>query len=287
MKVILLGGNGQLGKEFKSFLMGIKNVELFSYEHSELDILNLNLLREAIRSIKPFAVINCAAYTKVDLAEDEKDEAYRVNTIGAKNVSLASGIVGAKAVYFSTDYVFDGAKGSTYSELDFPNPISVYGNSKYFGEIMTQLYNPNHLILRISWLYGVYGNNFVKTIINKAKNGEKLRIVSDQKGTPTYAYDVTRQTWKLLQENQVGLFHSVNEGETTWFEFALKVLRLLKMDAEISAINTEEFPAKALRPKYSVLRNYFLDLAGLNLMRKWEEALFDFVSMYKEDLVNG
>jgi dTDP-4-dehydrorhamnose reductase len=286
MKIILLGKSGQLGKEFENYLGKLEEVEIFSFSHSELDITNLDLLIKVFKDLTPDVVINCAAYTKVDLAEEEKDFAYRVNIIGAKNVSFASNSVKSKVVLFSTDYVFDGAKERPYTELDAPNPISIYGMSKYFGEIMTKTYNPNHLILRISWLYGAYGNNFIKTIIRKAKQRENLKIVNDQTGVPTYAYDVVLQTWKLLVKNQVGLFHSSNIGETNWFEFAKKVFELLKLNANTQPISTDEYPSKAKRPKYSVLENYFLKIEGLNVMRNWEDALKDFIETHRKELLN-
>lgn len=286
MKIILLGKSGQLGKEFENYLGKLEEVEIFSFSHSELGITNLDLLIKVFKDLTPDVVINCAAYTKVDLAEEEKDFAYRVNIIGAKNVSFASNSVKSKVVLFSTDYVFDGAKERPYTELDAPNPISIYGMSKYFGEIMTKTYNPNHLILRISWLYGAYGNNFIKTIIRKAKQRENLKIVNDQTGVPTYAYDVVLQTWKLLVKNQVGLFHSSNIGETNWFEFAKKVFELLKLNANTQPISTDEYPSKAKRPKYSVLENYFLKIEGLNVMRNWEDALKDFIETHRKELLN-
>jgi len=286
MKVILLGANGQLGKEFGNFLLGKEDVELYSFSHNELDILDLQKLVDKFQEISPNVVINCAAYTKVDQAEKEQTLAYQVNAIGAKNVSFASFKINAKVIYFSTDYVFDGIKGAPYNEFDKPNPISVYGESKLFGEIYTREHNPNHLILRISWLYGINGSNFVKTIIRIAKEKGELRVVNDQIGTPTYTLDVVRQTWKLIQEDSAGLYHSANIGQTTWFEFAKRIVEKLKLNAKVVPIKTEEFPSLAKRPKFSVLENYLFELENKNIMRKWEEAFDEFVEKHKIEMLN-
>jgi dTDP-4-dehydrorhamnose reductase len=285
MKIIILGGKGQLGKEFENFLKD--KAEIYSFSHLELDVLNQELLIKKIQEIKPEVVINCSAYTKVDKAEEEKEECIKVNAIGAKNVSYASYKVGAKVIYFSTDYIFDGEKESPYTELDSPNPISTYGRSKLLGEIYTSKHNPNHLILRISWLYGINGRNFVKTIIKKAKEEKELKIVSDQKGSPTYTLDVVKQTWELIKKDKVGIYHSANQGETSWYEFAKKIIEKLKINVKISPIKTGEYPALAKRPKYSVLDNYLLKLEGINIMRDWETALNEFLDTYGTLLLEG
>jgi dTDP-4-dehydrorhamnose reductase len=285
MKIIILGGKGQLGKEFENFLKD--KAEIYSFSHLELDVLNQGLLIKKIQEIKPEVVINCSAYTKVDKAEEEKEECIKVNAIGAKNVSYASYKVGAKVIYFSTDYIFDGEKESPYTELDSPNPISTYGSSKLLGEIYTSKHNPNHLILRISWLYGINGRNFVKTIIKKAKEEKELKIVSDQKGSPTYTLDVVKQTWELIKKDKVGIYHSANQGETSWYEFAKKIIEKLKINVKISPIKTGEYPALAKRPKYSVLDNYLLKLEGINIMRDWETALNEFLDTYGTLLLEG
>jgi dTDP-4-dehydrorhamnose reductase len=285
MKIIILGGKGQLGKEFENFLKN--KAEIYSFSHLELDVLNQELLIKKIQEIKPEVVINCSAYTKVDKAEEEKEECIKVNAIGAKNVSYASYKVGAKVIYFSTDYIFDGEKENPYTELDSPNSISTYGRSKLLGEIYTSKHNPNHLILRISWLYGINGRNFVKTIIKKAKEEKELKIVSDQKGSPTYTLDVVKQTWELIKKDKVGIYHSANQGETSWYEFAKKIIEKLKINVKISPIKIGEYPALAKRPKYSVLDNYLLKLEGINIMRDWETALNEFLDTYGTLLLEG
>jgi dTDP-4-dehydrorhamnose reductase len=287
MKIILLGSSGQLGKEFEKFLLKKENVELHAFTHNELDILDFEELVDKFQEISPDVVINCAAYTKVDQAEKEQSLAYQVNAIGAKNVSYASFKINAKVVCFSTDYVFDGLKSVPYNEFDKPNPESLYGKSKLTGEIYIKEHNPNNLILRISWLYGINGSNFVKTIIRLAKEKGELRVVNDQFGSPTYTLDVVKQTWKLIQDDSIGLYHSSNIGKTTWFEFAKKIVEKLNLNAKVLPIKTDEFPALAKRPSFSVLDNYLLKIESKNIMRNWEEAFDEFVQNYREVLLNG
>jgi len=285
MKVLVLGANGQLGYEFLNFLKD--KVELYSFSHSELDILDFEKLVDKFNEISPDVVINCAAYTKVDQAEKEQTLAYQINSIGAKSVSFASFKVKAKVVYFSTDYVFDGLKGSSYREFDKPNPISIYGKTKLAGEIYTKEHNPNHLILRISWLYGINGSNFVKTIIRLAKEKGELKVVNDQIGAPTYTLDVVKQTWKLIQDDSVGLYHSSNVGQTTWFEFAKRIVEQLNLKVKVLPIKTNEFIVLARRPSFSVLDNYLLKIENKNIMRSWEEAFDDFIESYRKELLSG
>ena len=284
MKVLILGANGQLGSEFKTFLKD--KAEVFAFNHNELDILDFKGLTNKFFELSPDVVINCAAYTKVDQAEREENLAYQVNAVGAKNVSFASFKVKAKVVYFSTDYVFDGTKNSPYNEFDKPNPLSIYGKSKLFGEEFTKQFNPNHLILRISWLYGINGSNFVKSIIRLAKEKGELRVVNDQFGAPTYALDVVKQTWQLIQDDSVGLYHCSSTGQTNWFEFAKKIVEQLNLNTKVLPIKTNEFPSLAKRPSFSVLENYLLKIENKNIIRNWEESFNDFVNKYKKKLIN-
>jgi len=284
MKILILGSEGQLGYEFKNYLEKIENV--YSFSHKEVDILDIKKLDNILKEIRPDIVINCVAYTKVDKCEDETDLAFLINSIGAKNISYLSYKYNSKIIYFSTDYIFDGEKKSPYNEFDKPNPLSVYGRSKLFGEKYTKEFNPNHLIIRISWLYGIKGDNFVKTIIKLSKINNILRIVNDQMGSPTYTLDVVKQIYELIKRDYIGLIHSANIGETSWFNFANLINEKLKLNIKIIPIKTEEYNAKAKRPKYSVLENYILKIENLNIMRNWEVAFNEFIENYKGDLLN-
>jgi len=285
MKILILGSEGQLGYEFKNYLEKIENV--YSFSHKEVDILDIKKLDNILKEIRPDIVINCVAYTKVDKCEDETDLAFLINSIGAKNISYLSYKYNSKIIYFSTDYIFDGEKKSPYNEFDKPNPLSIYGRSKLFGEKYTKEFNPNHLIIRISWLYGIKGDNFVKTIIKLSKINNILRIVNDQMGSPTYTLDVVKQTYELIKRDYIGLIHSANIGETSWFNFANLINKKLKLNIKIIPIKTEEYNAKAKRPKYSVLENYILKIENLNIMRNWEVAFNEFIENYKGVLLNG
>lgn len=283
MKVLLLGSAGQLGSEFKNFLKD--KVELYAYTHKEVDITDLNSIKETFQEIYPEIVINCAAYTNVDKAEEDEELAYKVNSIGARNISFLSFKVGAKVVYFSTDYVFDGKNSCPYREFDEPNPLSIYGKTKLLGEIYTRQHNPNHLILRISWLYGINGVNFAKKIVKLSKEKKEIKVVNDQIGTPTYSLDVVKQTWRLIQMDSVGLYHSANLGESTWFEFAKIIVNMLNLNAIVIPVSSNEFKTPAKRPKFSVLDNYLLNLEGKNIMRDWKNALIDFINNFREELI--
>ena len=285
MKVLVLGANGQLGSEFCNLLKN--KVELYPFSHSELDILDFKGLTNKFFELSPDVVINCAGYIKVDQAEKEQNLAYQVNAIGSKNVSFASFKVKAKVIYFSTVHVFDGNKNSPYNEFDKPNPLSIYGKSKLLGEIYTKEYNPNHLILRCPWLYGINGSNFVKTMIRLAKEKVELKVVNDQIVTPTYTLDVVKQTWELIQDDSVGLYHSSDTGQTTWFEFAKRIVEKLNLNAKVLPIKLDEFSTLAKRLSFSVLENYLLKLENKNIMRNWEEAFDDFVAKYKMELLSG
>ena len=285
MKILILGSEGQLGYEFKNYLEKIENV--YSFSHKEVDILDIKKLDNILKEIRPDIVINCVAYTKVDKCEDETDLAFLINSIGAKNISYLSYKYNSKIIYFSTDYIFDGEKKLPYNEFDKPNPLSIYGRSKLFGEKYTKEFNPNHLIIRISWLYGIKGDNFVKTIIKLSKINNILRIVNDQMGSPTYTLDVVKQTYELIKRDYIGLIHSANIGETSWFNFANLINKKLKLNIKIIPIKTEEYNAKAKRPKYSVLENYILKIENLNIMRNWEVAFNEFIENYKGVLLNG
>jgi len=278
---MILGANGQLGKELVKFLED--KSEIYYYSHKELDVLDFEKITQEFKKYLPNIVINCAAYTKVDKSEKERSLAFKVNSIGAKNISFASSKIKAKIVYFSTDYVFDGNKVSPYDEFDLPNPLSTYGKSKFIGEIYTREHNTNHLILRISWLYGIYGSNFVKRIIKLSKEKKVIKVVNDQTGTPTYTLDVAKQLWKLIQTDSVGLYHSSNLGKATWFEFAKIIVEQFNLNVKIAPITTDKLDTLAKRPRFSVLENYLLDLEDKNIMRDWKEAFKDFIKRYRRE----
>jgi dTDP-4-dehydrorhamnose reductase len=235
----------------------------------------------------PDAVLNCAAFTDVDGAEHEPDAAMRVNADGARNVSAAAALVGAAVVYPSTDYVFDGTATEPYDEEALTGPLSVYGRTKLQGEQATREANPDHLILRLAWLYGSTGHNFVRTILRLAREKDQLRIVDDQVGSPTFTEDVVHQLWTAIEDGCSGTYHCVNAGQASWYAFAAHIVHRLGLNVPVIAIHTEDYATPARRPAYSVLANRKFELEELNSMRPWEDALDDCLLRYREVLSHG
>ena len=276
MRVAITGGAGQLGSDLVCELS--EEFEIVSVDIPDFDITNLDATIQYLRRVKPTVVIHCAAFTDVDACEIEVDKAYLVNGIGARNVAIAARKVDARIVYISTDYVFDGEKVGPYREYDCPNPKTVYGATKLMGERFVTQQTHAHFILRIAWLYGRTGHNFVKTISRSAKTRDELRVVNDQHGTPTWAVDVARQVQRLLQTEAYGTYHATSQGSCTWFEFATALLEEAGIDVPIVPVTTAEFPRPAPRPKNSVLDNFLLRIQGMDIMPTWQDALKEFMT---------
>jgi dTDP-4-dehydrorhamnose reductase len=280
MELFVVGNNGMLGREMvraaRSAGHAVKGVDL-----PEIDIASPSSIRSCMAASRPGAVINCAAYTAVDLCESERERAFAVNARGAGLLAGAAEECGAVFVHFSTDYVFDGKKYSPYVESDPVNPASAYGASKREGELLVQKNCGRSFIFRIAWLYGTEGGSFVRTIRELAEKnapaGVSLRVVNDQTGSPTYTADVCRQTLRMLETGRFGLYHSTSEGECTWYDFAVEIVRAAGIPAIVEPCTTAEFPRPAPRPAYSVLENSALKKLGLNLMPHWKEAFAAFL----------
>lgn len=284
---VVIGAKGMLGKDLCATLRQ-SEIEIVEMDIDEVDISNMSSVLETFEMIKPRTVINLAAITDVDGCESMEDLAFSVNAIGPENLAKASREFGSFLVHISTDYVFDGSKGKPYTESDLPNPIGVYGKSKFEGE--TRILNTlqhNYLIIRTQWLYGPHGKNFVDTIVNAGRQNPKLKIVNDQHGSPTYSVDLAKAIIELGRLKLTGIFHVTNSGNTTWSNFASKILRTVGMtDVIIENISTEELGRPAPRPLYSVLDNSkFERLTGMKL-RNWECAVEEYLSS-KEKLRNG
>ncbi len=281
MKVALIGANGQLGNDLiKTVPNGVKLIPL---TRKEVDVTVKEQVERVIDDIKPDIVLNTSAYVKVDLAEDEADKAFLVNAVGVKNLVEVCHKTGAVLLHISTDYVFDGKKhGQPYYEDDQPNPINIYGLSKYAGELIVKNYLDSYYIVRSSSLYGVAGasgkgGNFPYTILRKAKAGEKLRVVDDIFMVPTHTYDLAQGLWRLItEEHPYGVYHITHTGYCTWYEFAKKILQLAGIEAEIEPIKHTEFPTRARRPLWSVLGTK----KGIQLCT-WEEGLEKFIKLAK------
>jgi dTDP-4-dehydrorhamnose reductase len=282
VKLLVVGADGQLGSGVVRLLS--PTVEVTARVMDELDVTDRAGLRQAVEASHPDVVVNCAAWTAVDRAETEQDAAYRVNVLGARNVAQAARRVGARVVYFSTDYVFDGAATEPYDEDAPTGPLSVYGRTKLLGEQATREGNPDHLILRLAWLYGSTGHNFVRTVLRLAREKDELRIVDDQVGSPTFTEDVVHQLWTAIEDGCSGTYHCVNAGQASWHAFATRIVRRLGLSIPVVPIRTADYPTPARRPAYSALADRKFDLEQLNGMRPWEDALDDCLLRYREVL---
>jgi dTDP-4-dehydrorhamnose reductase len=272
LKVLVTGANGQLGRELVC-LPERPDMEIVGFGREDLNVADLEQCRSVIRAHRPDAIIHCAAYTKVDQAESEPDEAYRVNAWGTRNVALAAEEVGAKFVYISTDYVFDGKGSRPYREFDATNPQSVYGRSKLAGEQLTQSLSSRYFIVRTSWVYGKYGANFVKTMLKLAGERDRLKVVHDQVGSPTYTLDLAHFLLDLVRTDYYGIYHASNSGICSWFEFAKAIFEERGINVQVDPCTTDEFPRPAPRPAYSVMDHGAIRIHGLKPFRPWREAL--------------
>ncbi|ANF22236.1 dTDP-4-dehydrorhamnose reductase [Thermococcus piezophilus] len=281
MKVAVIGAHGQLGTDLVKVFGEDPSFEVIPLTHKDLDVTVPETLK-VLKDLKPDVIINTAAYVRVDDAELYPDKAFAVNAIGALNVAEIANEIDAVNVYISTDYVFDGTKGEPYTEEDVPNPINVYGVSKYAGEIFTRNYSRKYYIIRVASLYGKVGasgkgGNFVNWVIEKARHGEELKIVNDQFMSPTYTIDVARTLKKFLEIGpEWGIYHMVNEGYCSWYEFTKAVFEILGWDVEVKPIKSSELNRLARRPKFSALGNGMLERIGMK-MKHWREALREYL----------
>ncbi|MFX3617521.1 MAG: dTDP-4-dehydrorhamnose reductase [Sporolactobacillus sp.] len=275
-KILVTGAHGQLGTEL-TLMLQEKDYETFGLGHDELDITNLAQVREVFQSIRPAAVCHTAAYTAVDKAEADREGAFLVNAYGTRNVAIAAEEIGAKLVYVSTDYVFNGEKEGTYSEFDAPCPLGVYGQSKYAGEQFVHDFHSQYFIARTSWVYGQYGNNFVKTMLKLAETHDQINVVNDQRGCPTYTKDLAEKIIELFQTDNYGTYHISNSGSCTWYEFAKAIFEIKGIDVKVNPCTSEEFSRTAKRPKNSVFEHLALNLNHFIEVRDWKKALDDYM----------
>jgi dTDP-4-dehydrorhamnose reductase len=274
MNVLITGGNGQLGKTFQA--LKEKEHSIHSLSKEELDVTDSKAVEDCFEKYNPGLVIHAAAYTAVDSAELYQKKAYDVNAVGALNVARSANEIGATMVYISTDYVFDGEKETFYIEEDEPNPKSVYGLSKWLGEVLVRRTSPKHYIVRTSWLFGHGGGNFVKTMAELGRRKREVQVVADQFGAPTYTNDLASTIFELIGK-PYGIYHISNSGSCSWYEFARKIYEELDADPTlVKPVTTEKYGAKAPRPAYSVMNLEKLVSTGVSRPRHWEEALKQF-----------
>jgi dTDP-4-dehydrorhamnose reductase len=276
MKILITGANGQLGRELQK-QYGKRDDELILTDVKELDITDVIAVNKFVNENKPDVIINCAAHTQVDKCEEQIELATKINAIGPKNLAAAAFAIGAEIVQVSTDYVFDGVRNKELTEFDNTNPQSVYGSTKLEGEKLVKALNPKHYIVRTAWLYGD-GGNFIKTMIKLSKDRDELKVVNDQVGTPTSTVDLARVIIKLVDEKNYGLFHCTCKGVCSWYDFAVEIFKIMNINIKVNPCTSEEFSAVAKRPKYSVLRNYMLELTTGDITRDWKESLKEYLA---------
>ena len=277
MKIAVVGSTGQLGSDAVQVLSSREHA-VVSLSHEAVEVADLEAVRAALQPIHPDVVLNCAAYVRVDDAEEHVTEAFRTNAVGAFNVAKVCSERGAACVYISTDFVFDGEKDVPYTEADAPNPINVYGASKLAGEYLIRQSCKDWMIVRVASLFGKSGargkgGNFVETVLQKARAGEFLRIVSDAHMSPTYTVDAAHALDRLIASGARGVFHVTNDGSCTWYEFACRVIALAGIDARVEPILASEYPTKARRPVNSALRSDRLEAVIGEVPRPWRQAL--------------
>ena len=274
MKILVTGAAGQLGREIAK--QGLEH-ELILTDSDNLDITDGKATMTFFRDVKPDAVIHCAAYTNVDGAEADADGAFKVNVIGSQNIAAGCLETGARMVYVSTDYVFDGAGSTQYCEFDAVNPQTVYGRTKWQGEEIVRQILGRHYIIRTAWLYGE-GNNFVRTMLRLAETQSTLRVVADQIGTPTSTVDLAWSVFRLLASDAYGTYHATCQGQCSWYEFAREIFLQTGKAVEVVPVTTAEFVRPAKRPAYSVLDNYMLRMSVGDPNRRWQEALHEYLN---------
>ena len=307
--ILVTGAKGQLGSDIVNVLKS--DCHTIPVDIDDFDITDLEATIGFIKKAKPNAIIHSAAFTDVDACGSQQDKAFAINGLGTRNVAIAAREVSAKLFYVSTDYVFDGTKPEPYREYDPPNPQTVYGQSKLMGEGFVREQLNKFFIIRIAWLYGQHGNNFLKTMLKLAQEKKEIAVVNDQNGSPTWTVDVARQIKKLLPTEAYGTYHCTSQGSCTWYEFALEIFKSANYSVErnssglvrlipsiqdlraktqdltpttqsltpiiLRPVTSEEFPRPAKRPANSVLDNYTLRIQGLDLMPHWKESLHKFM----------
>jgi dTDP-4-dehydrorhamnose reductase len=281
MRVLVTGGGGQLGRELTPVLKRLGH-QAVAAGREECDVTNQHLIDLALSRLRPDVVINCASWTRVDAAESEPEVAERVNALGPRLLAEACGRASVFLCHLSTDFVFDGTATEPIDESAVPSPLSVYGHTKLEGENEVRRFAPRHQIVRTSWLYGEDGPNFVLTILRLARERDRLRVVADQHGTPTWTGHLAPAVVRLVERGTTGTFHITNSGETTWHGFAEAIVDLAGLAVPVDPITTAEYPLPARRPAYSVLDNRAWRQLGEPPLPDWREGLAAYIGELQE-----
>lgn len=287
MKLAVIGANGQLGTDLREVLSG--EHEVIGLNHSDIEITNIDSIRNVLSSTKPDIVLNTAAYHIVPEAEKFPDKAFHINGTGTLNLARVCQDMAIRLVHYSTDYVFDGKKQKPYTEDDCPNPLNVYANTKLSGEYFALNYSDRSYVVRVSGIYGkvpcrAKGGNFITTMIKLAKEKPEVRVVNDEILTPTPTLHIAKNTAALIKTDAFGLFHMSCEGECSWYEFAKVIWQTLQLETPLYPASVKDFPLVVKRPFYSVLENRNLNNRGINQMPGWKDALKNFLVTENKNL---
>lgn len=281
MKCLVTGVKGQLGYDIVRELNSRGYTDVLGLDYDAMDITSKDQVKKVIAGYMPDVIFHCAAYTQVDKAEEDQDKCVRVNVEGTKNIMEVAKAIDSKLIYISTDYVFDGEKNEPYEVNDKANPRSIYGNTKYLGELEA-LRNNKTFVVRISWVFGINGSNFVKTMLRLAETKTELNVVCDQIGSPTYTVDLSRLLVDMSETEKYGVYHATNEGFISWYEFAKAIFETNNIEMKVNAIPASSYPTKAERPYNSRLSKQSLIDNGFKQLPTWEDAL----DRYNEELKN-
>ncbi|MCR5627474.1 MAG: dTDP-4-dehydrorhamnose reductase [Lachnospiraceae bacterium] len=289
-KILVTGANGQLGRAVNKELAGKTDYELVNTDVVDMDgiiktdITDIDEIMRLFREVKPYAVLNCAAYTAVDKQEEDVDLSYKINAIGPRNLAVASRECGARLIHISTDYVFPGDAKEPYKEFDATGPKSIYGKSKLAGENFVREMAERYFIIRTAWLYGD-GKNFVKTMLKLSENHDSVSVVDDQLGNPTSTIELAKAVASLMESDNYGLFHGTCQGITSWADFTEEIFKQAGKNTKVFHVSTKEYqqknPQAAPRPAYSALENYMFSLTGGYEFADWRDAL----KVYLETMV--
>jgi dTDP-4-dehydrorhamnose reductase len=283
MKVAVIGGNGQLGRDV-GLAFANEGHAVTNLTHQEIEVSSLASVREALGALRPELVVNASAFHHVEKCEADPALAFAVNGIGTRNLGQITEETGAALMHVSTDYVFDGRKNAPYTEEDAPAPLNVYGNTKLSGELFARSTNPRHFVVRTSAIYGENpcrakgGLNFVELMLKLSKERKELRVVDDEFVSPTPTAQLARQLVVLSRSSDYGLYHATSEGSCSWFEFAATIFELTNTHIRLEPARPGEFPAKVPRPKYSVLENQALKSKALNVFTHWKQGLENYLA---------
>lgn len=281
MKVFVTGVKGQLGHDVMNELEK-QGLEGIGVDIDEMDITDADQVNKVIKEAAPDAVIHCAAYTAVDAAEDNEEICRKVNATGTENIAKVCEELDIKMMYISTDYVFNGQGERPWEPDDEREPLNVYGQTKYEGELAIEKHVKKFFTVRIAWVFGVNGKNFIKTMLNLGKTHDHLTVVNDQTGSPTYTYDLARLLVDMIQTDKYGRYHATNEGLCTWYEFACEIFKQAGMNVSVAPVSSDEYPAKAKRPSNSRMDKSKLTENGFKPLPTWQDALGRYLKEIEE-----